>query len=71
MYTTSGGRSCSKTVSSLRKRCGARRRNPLLDYLYVYINIYMYTHTLVVTVLCQVLSIRCMFYTTQISVRLL
>jgi len=44
VYTTSGGRSRGKTISSLRKRFGTRRRNPLPDYLYVYINIYMYTH---------------------------
>ena len=45
MYTVSGGRSRGKIVSSLRKRFGARQRNPLHDYLYVYICIlYIYTH---------------------------
>jgi len=71
MYTTSGGRSRGKVVSSLRKRFGARQRNPLYDYLYVYICIYIYTHTLVVTVLCEILSIRYIFCTTLIFVRLL
>jgi len=64
MYTTSGGRSRGKIVSSLRKRFGARQRNSLHEYLNVYICIHIYTHTLVVTVLCEILSIRCMFYTT-------
>jgi len=58
MYVyTSGGRSRGKIVSSLRKRFGARQRNPLHDYLYVYICIYIYIHTLVVTVICEILSI--------------
>ena len=59
MYTTSAGRSRGKIVSCLRKRFGARQRNPLHDYLYLYICIYVYTHTSVVTVLCEILSIRC------------
>ena len=71
MYTTSGGRSRGKIVSSLRKHFGARQRNPLNDYPYVYICVYIYTHTLVVTVLCEILSICCIFYTTKIFVRLL
>jgi len=70
MYTTSGSRSRGKTVSSLRKRFGARQRNPLPDYLDVYICIDIYEQTLVVTVLCEIVSICCMFYTTEIFVRL-
>jgi len=62
MYTTSGGRSRGKIVSSLRKRFGVRQRNPLHDYANVYICMYIYTHILVATVQCEILSIRCIFY---------
>ena len=39
-----GGRSCSKTVSSPRKRSGTRRRNSLPGFS-IEICIYIYTHT--------------------------
>jgi len=56
VYYTSGGRSRGKTVSSPRKRLGARQRNPSPGFIYhksIGIYIYIYTHTLVVTVICE------------------
>jgi len=69
-YTTSGGGSRSKLVSSVRKRFGARQRHPLHDYLYVYICVYICTHTLLVTVLCEILSIRCICHTNTCATTL-